>query len=151
MLILALIVFVTIGSYAGNKDCKVKKAVSHKTVQKKTNLQQETKVCVNPIILPVSHRMAVVDTPPRTDWTVTTQVVSLPVCTVYRKNNIVVKECPDVMYDANGNMEFSSHNTWLGYYPQNNTTGMVCDLNAMPDAENKVNMQDNTAPAYDHR
>jgi hypothetical protein len=40
-----------------------------------------------------------------------------PPCTGYRKNNIVVTECPGLMYDQDGRMEASSFNNYSGYLP----------------------------------
>jgi hypothetical protein len=43
-------------------------------------------------------------------------------CTSYRKNNIVVTECPGLMFDQNDRLEASSYRSYSGYLPLNADT-----------------------------
>src|SRR5689334_782499 len=91
LLIVALIGFTAINGYAQNKSCCYK----HKMVYKKA--------------------------PATTDNTEHTIVLYAPVkekepCVTFKKDNIVVTECPAV-YDNSGTVEFNLEGTYMGNYP----------------------------------
>jgi hypothetical protein len=65
-------------------------------------------------------------------------------CYMYRKNNIVVMECPGVFYDRDekGVFEYSTDGTYLGYYP--------VSANSQPGIDNKTDENTNDFMAPQH-
>ncbi len=42
-----------------------------------------------------------------------------PACYSYTQHNIQVTECPGIMYDDKGNIEYRTEGTYMGNYPRN--------------------------------
>ncbi len=109
VLIAALMGLVAAGNAQEEMNCICKKKANHKTAVKK---------------VPVDKKPCAGD-----KW-VSTYIWNgaIPACTQYRKNNIVVTECPGVFYD-NSDIdmlyEFKSEGAYGGNYPAGHSHGKL--------------------------
>src|ERR1019366_6971070 len=108
ILIIALMGFTAVGSYAQNKNCCCKKkAIHHQTVQKKI----------------VHPQKVAAPKPAATDELAGTYNPAdevLEPCTQYRKHNIVVTECPGIFYDNSDvhDLIIRTESSYMGNYPK---------------------------------
>jgi hypothetical protein len=71
-------------------------------------------------------------------------------CYVYKKDNILVMQCPGVFYneDGKGVFEYGSDGAYLGYYPVNNDSKGNCVNSTPQTGKPYVNMNQQIAPQH---
>jgi hypothetical protein len=139
LLILAALVGFT--SYSGiaqhkhTNSCGHSKTVQHKKKMSASNLGSSDRVVIWQKLLTCASNKAAKAAPP---------VARPEACYSYRKNNIVVTECPGLMSDPS-KIEFSSQSSYLGYYPQ---VGTIVTVNpVIAPQHNTINKARGAAPS----
>ncbi len=108
MIMIALIGFTAVGSYAQDKNCVSKKKLAvHKMQTKKTVYRKAQ----SPIPLSASNG----------SYTYSYATRAIEPCYQYRQHNIVVTECPGTFYNNKDLDNISSDRSFTGYYPKTNT------------------------------
>jgi hypothetical protein len=92
LLIVALIGFTAVGSYAQNKNCICKHKMHHKVIAKTT---EDNTIHSTLLLAPVKEE---------------------PTCLTFKKDNMIITACPDVP-DNSGVVEYNIEGTYMGNYP----------------------------------
>jgi hypothetical protein len=109
LLLIALIGFTAGNTYSQTKSCSCKK----KTVHHKTTTTRQT--TASRLRYPAKRDLAGASNIARINNELETENAT---CHRYRKHNIVVTECPGIMYDEAGNVQYSTERSYTGSYPQ---------------------------------
>jgi hypothetical protein len=125
LLIVALIGFTAVGSYAQNKNCNYK----HKMHQKAAATTEDNTIHTTLLLAPVKED---------------------PPCVTYKNDNLSITACPGVS-DNNGLVEYTIEGTYMGNYPVVCTPRKAADGSLVLACEPKCTPMENReteAPIY---
>jgi len=126
LLIAALAGFTAASGYAqNNRSCSCKHKTVHKTVHHQATVQNKDN-SVNAVT--GFYTPAPLHQQPDNLSTLNTDIdqkaadkLADEPCYTYRQHNIVVTQCPGILYDDAGNMYYGTQGVYLGHYPKHRT------------------------------